>query len=62
MFNVSAKLSGTTLVITCDLSKAVVASKSGKSAVIASTQGNVPLDGGLRLGLNLYRPVGQEAA
>lgn len=61
MFNVSTKVAGTVLTITIDVSKAGTRSASGKSDVIASTKGNVVLADGLRLGLNLYRPVETEA-
>ena len=44
------------LVITVDLAKELGRSKSGKSIVVASTQGNVKLEDGVTfLGLNVYR-------
>lgn len=44
------------LTIVIDLTKKGSESKSGKSLVIASTQGNVPVGAnGLRLGVNLYQ-------
>lgn len=47
------------LVIEIDLTKKGSPSKSGKSNVIASTQGNVPIGtNGLRLGVNLYELKG----
>lgn len=46
------------LVITVDLSVEGVPSSSGKSTIIASTQGNATVPGtDLKLGLNLYRPI-----
>jgi len=46
------------LTITVDLSKDFGESKSGKSITIASTEGNVSLEGKLadvKVGLNVYR-------
>ena len=44
------------LTIKIDLTQKGHESKSGKSHVIASTQGNVPVgNNGLRLGINLYQ-------
>ena len=44
------------LVIKVDLAKELGRSKSGKSIVVASTQGNVKLEDGVTfLGLNVYR-------
>jgi len=59
MQNVSLSVKGETLTITVDLSKTFGASKSGKSTVIASTAGNVPIpdSNGLKLGLNVYKPT-----
>lgn len=45
------------LVITIDLKKKGTPSKSGKSLVLASTQGNQDIGNGIRLGLNCYKPV-----
>ncbi len=57
MFNVTTKLTGKVLTITVDTSKVLGPSASGKSEIIASTQGNALLEGGIKLGLNVYRPV-----
>lgn len=62
MQNVNIAVKGTTLTITVDLSKNLGPSKSGKTQLIASTQGNVPVDaagkvGIVSLGLNLYRKI-----
>ena len=56
MKNVSAKVEGKFLHITIDLSATRSPSKTGKSLVVASTEGNVEVEGapGLRLGLNAY--------
>ena len=47
------------LVIEVDLNQEHGESGSGKSIIIASTQGNVPAPGelGVMVGLNVYRPV-----
>lgn len=55
--NVEANLEGDLLTITIDLSKTLGASKSGKSKLIASTNGNAILAGGVRIGINAYRPA-----
>ena len=57
--NVRLSVKGSTLTITIDLKHAGEPSKSGKSQVIASTKGNVPVPGhqDLRLGVNVYRLV-----
>jgi hypothetical protein len=46
------------LTIVCDLSAKGELSSSGKTELIASTQGNVPVaDGSVKLGLNIMRPI-----
>ena len=59
--NVKTKLDGDILTLTVDLSAEATLSKSGKSMVIASTQGNkvVVVDdkGDIMLGLNVFRAV-----
>jgi hypothetical protein len=47
------------LVITIDLCQEVGGSSSGKSTIIATTGGNVPVPGyeDMKIGLNVYRPV-----
>ena len=59
MQNVTMAVSGGKLVITVDLTKTYGASKSGKSITIASTGGNVGVDGheGVKVGLNVYKGV-----
>ena len=47
----------TKLTVEIDLTNDAGLSKSGKSQVIATTSGNITLDGGIKLGLNCYRPV-----
>jgi len=55
MKNVDMKVSGNLLTITVDLSKTFGPSASGKTIIIASTEGNQPIEGGAVLGLNVYR-------
>jgi hypothetical protein len=57
MKNCDMKLSGTVLTITVDLAKEFGKSASGKSIIIASTEGNVsvPDREEVKIGLNIYR-------
>lgn len=56
MQNVKMDVNGDKLTITVDLSAPTKPSASGKTQVIASTHGNVKIDGRDEyLGLNLYR-------
>ncbi len=57
MKNVDMKLSGSILTITVDISKQYGLSSSGKSQIIASTEGNVsvPDKEEVKIGLNIYR-------
>jgi hypothetical protein len=59
MKNVDMKVKGKTLTITVDLSKDFGESKSGKSVVIATTEGNtsVPDTEDVKIGLNIYKPA-----
>lgn len=56
MFNITEKLNGDILMLTIDLSKQGHASKSGKSVMIASTEGNVGIGGKpeVKMGVNVY--------
>jgi hypothetical protein len=58
MKNVNMKVDGDILVITVDLSKDFGPSNSGKSLVIATTEGNqsVP-DSDAKIGLNVYKKL-----
>lgn len=58
MKNVSMKVEGNKLIIVVDLSKEFGLSKSEKSIVIATTEGNenVPDADGIKIGLNVYKP------
>jgi len=55
MQNVNVDIKGDRLTITVDLKNKGENSKSGKSVVIATTQGNQAIADNLYLGLNLYR-------
>lgn len=62
--NVMAEVSGDKLIITVDLSVEGSASKSGKSIIIGSTQGNKSVEtpgGEVTIGLNVYRKSGKES-
>ena len=58
MKNSEAKVQGDKLVITIDLTKSFGLSGSGKSVIIASTEGNVSVSGreDIKIGVNVYRP------
>lgn len=56
MKNVELSVEGTMLTITVDLSKEFGPSASGKTTIIASTEGNVTIPGREeKVGLNVYR-------
>ncbi|WP_455244738.1 hypothetical protein [Petrachloros mirabilis] len=56
MKNVEMKVEGTKLTITVDLEKEFGPSASGKTIIIASTEGNVTIpDRQEKVGLNVYR-------
>jgi len=57
MKNVQMSVKDNTLTITVDLSKEYGPSSTGKSIIIASTEGNVSVPGseGIKIGLNVYR-------
>ena len=59
--NVELQVKDGKLVITVDLSKTFGNSSSGKSVIIASTGGNVSVPGqeSVKVGLNIYRPIGK---
>ncbi len=55
MKNVSLAVDGDLLTITCDLSKRYGKSSSGKTIIIASTEGNVSVpESDAKIGLNIY--------
>jgi len=57
MKNVEMKLDGNILTIKVDLSKEFGLSSSGKSVIIASTEGNQSVEGReeVKIGLNIYK-------
>lgn len=55
--NVESKIEGTTLTLKIDLSKTYGPSKSGKTIIVASTNGNVTI-GPVTVGLNVYKRPG----
>jgi hypothetical protein len=57
MKNVEMKIDGNILTIQVDLSKEFGPSSSGKTIIIATTEGNVAIDGHeeAKVGLNVYR-------
>lgn len=56
MKNVEMSITGNILTITVDLSKEFGPSSSGKTTIIASTEGNVSVpDREEKVGLNVYR-------
>ena len=55
MKNVDMKVEGNMLTITVDLSKSFGPSSSGKTTIIATTEGNVTVPGREeKIGLNIY--------
>lgn len=56
--NVEVKVEKNKMTITVDLSKDLGPSKSGKTQMIATTNGNMDIEGkpGLKFGLNVYGP------
>jgi len=48
---------GDLCIIRIDMTQTQGKSGSGKSEVVATTRGNITLPGGLKLGLNCYRPL-----
>jgi hypothetical protein len=57
MKNVEMRVEANILTIKVDLSKEVGPSSSGKTIIIASTEGNVPVDGAeeIKVGVNVYK-------
>lgn len=55
MKNVEMKLDGTILTVKVDISKNFGRSTSGKSEIVASTEGNQAVSPGVYMGLNVYK-------
>ena len=63
MENVKFNRQGTKLLIEVDLTHRGELSSTGKTVRIASTEGNVPLDGSpeIKVGLNIFLPAPKKA-
>lgn len=59
MKNTNMTVQKSILTITVDLTKTYGPSKSGKTIIIASTEGNLSIPGheAIKVGLNIYKPV-----
>ena len=55
MKNVNMTIKANVLTITVDLSKSQGKSKSGKTTIIATTEGNAVIEGDVKVGLNVYK-------
>ena len=57
MQNIEMKVEGNKLVLTVDLTKEIGPSSSGKTILLASSEGNTNVPGheGVKFGLNVYR-------
>jgi hypothetical protein len=55
MTNVKTEVKGKILTITVDTSKEFGRSKSGKTVIVASTEGNKEVVDGIFMGLNVYK-------
>ena len=64
--NIKMEVKGDILHLQINLKAETTVSTSGKSEVIATTRGNLPLatpdHGTINVGVNIYRPVLQEVA
>ena len=58
MKNIEIKVDGNTITITADLTQEFGLSSSGKSIIVASTDGSVSIPGHehIKIGVNVYRP------
>ena len=55
MKNIEIKVDGNIMTVKIDLSKSYGLSGSGKSTIIASTEGNVAVAPGTMAGINVYK-------
>jgi len=57
MKNIDMNVTGTILTIKVDLSKTYGPSKSGKTTIIATSEGNIAIPGreDIKVGLNIYK-------
>ena len=55
MKNIELQVNGTILTITVDLTKNFGKSASGRTNIVATTEGAVALEDGTQVGVNIYR-------
>jgi hypothetical protein len=55
--NVSVEVKDGVLYLAVNLSTNLGNSKTGKSVIVGTTEGNVRLEDGTMVGLNVYRPI-----
>ncbi len=55
VLNIDMKVEGDKLILVVDLGKSFGPSKSGKTIIVASTQGNKAVTSDLMVGLNVYK-------
>jgi len=58
MKNIKATVEGNILKVEVDLTETFGPSKSGKTIIIASTEGNQPIAPGVFAGINVYKKAG----
>jgi hypothetical protein len=56
--NCEIEIKGNTLIVKVDLTKRLHPSGSGKTMIVGTTAGNASLPGGLKVGINVYAPIG----
>lgn len=55
MLNVKQTIKGNKLILEIDLNEEYGLSKSGKTTIIASSQGNVTVKDDIKVGINVYK-------
>ncbi len=55
MDNVDIRVKGNIMTIAVDLTRTIGPSKSGKTVMVATTNGNAAHESGVTIGLNIYR-------
>ena len=58
MENCQIEVKGDKLIVTVDLSKRLRPSGTGKTIIVGTTAGNAALPGGLKVGVNVFAPLG----
>jgi len=63
MKNVELRVEGDVLILRVDLTKEFGPSATGKTTIVASTEGNVAVPGQdeIKIGLNVYRPRSRQS-